>query len=167
MPLQVLPTATGFAAREALALLRKHNIATAPLLLRAGLSEHGLARAAAEDNGSNHKTPPPPPPSPNPSHEPHKSHLPYYPPPPSTPPHTASSFHIAHNLRSLIEEEERHLPSVFYSNVPLPNSSSPACVGDRTVQRFYQLTTIILPFKDTRRVARTFPLEYAAEAMPQ
>ncbi len=48
MPLQVLPTATGFAAREALALLRKHNIATAPLLLRAGLSEHGLARAADE-----------------------------------------------------------------------------------------------------------------------
>jgi hypothetical protein len=34
---QVLLTATGFAAREALALLRKHNIATAPLLLRAGL----------------------------------------------------------------------------------------------------------------------------------
>jgi Arabinose-binding domain of AraC transcription regulator, N-term len=51
MPPQVLPTATGFAAREALALLRKHNIATAPLLLRAGLSEHGLARAAAEGDG--------------------------------------------------------------------------------------------------------------------
>jgi hypothetical protein len=33
MPLQVLPTATGFAAREALAVLRKHNIATAALLL--------------------------------------------------------------------------------------------------------------------------------------
>jgi hypothetical protein len=39
-----LPTTTGFAAREAIALLRKNNIATAPLLLRAGLSEHGLAR---------------------------------------------------------------------------------------------------------------------------
>jgi AraC-like DNA-binding protein len=51
MPPQVLPTATGFAASEALALLRKHNIATAPLLLRAGLSEHGLARAADEANG--------------------------------------------------------------------------------------------------------------------
>jgi hypothetical protein len=38
MPPQVLPTATGFAAREALAMLRKRNIATAPLLLRAGLS---------------------------------------------------------------------------------------------------------------------------------
>jgi hypothetical protein len=32
-------------------MLRKHNIATAPLLLRAGLSEHGLARAADEGNG--------------------------------------------------------------------------------------------------------------------
>jgi Arabinose-binding domain of AraC transcription regulator, N-term len=42
---QGLPTTTGFAAREAIAMLRKHNIATAPLLLRAGLSEHGLARA--------------------------------------------------------------------------------------------------------------------------
>ena len=51
MPPQVLLTATGFAAREALAVLRKHNIATAPLLLRAGLSEHGLARAADEGNG--------------------------------------------------------------------------------------------------------------------
>ncbi len=40
-----LPTTTGFAAREAIAMLRKHNIATAPLLHRAGLSEHGLALA--------------------------------------------------------------------------------------------------------------------------
>src|SRR5580700_5672364 len=46
-----LPTTTGFAAREAIAMLRKHNIATAPLLLRAGLSEHGLARAADESAG--------------------------------------------------------------------------------------------------------------------
>ena len=45
-----LPTTTGFAAREAVAMLRKH-IATAPLLLRAGLSEHGLARAAGEGSG--------------------------------------------------------------------------------------------------------------------
>ena len=51
MPPQGLLTATGFAAREALAVLRKHNIATAPLLLRAGLSEHGLAQAADEGNG--------------------------------------------------------------------------------------------------------------------
>ena len=51
MPPQGLLTATGFAAREALAVLRKHNIATAPLLLRAGLSEHGLARAADESSG--------------------------------------------------------------------------------------------------------------------
>jgi AraC-like DNA-binding protein len=46
-----LPTTTGFAAREAIAVLRKHNIAIAPLLLRAGLSEHGFARAADESNG--------------------------------------------------------------------------------------------------------------------
>jgi hypothetical protein len=45
MPTQFLLTATGFAAREGLAALRKHNIATAPLLLRAGLSERGLVRA--------------------------------------------------------------------------------------------------------------------------
>jgi AraC-like DNA-binding protein len=51
MPPHVLLTATGFAAREAIALLRKHNIATAPLLLRAGLSEHGLGRAADEGKG--------------------------------------------------------------------------------------------------------------------
>ena len=50
MPPQGVLTATGFAAREAIAMLRKHNIATAPLLLRAGLSEHGLARAAADGN---------------------------------------------------------------------------------------------------------------------
>ena len=51
MPPQVLLSATGFAAREALAALRKHNIATAPLLLRAGLSEHGLSRAVDEGTG--------------------------------------------------------------------------------------------------------------------
>src|SRR5580698_213271 len=46
-----LPTTTGFAAREAIAMLRKRNIATGPLLLRAGLSEHGLALAADESAG--------------------------------------------------------------------------------------------------------------------
>ncbi len=46
-----LPTTTGFAAREAFAMLRKHNIATAPLLHRSGLSEHELARAADEGDG--------------------------------------------------------------------------------------------------------------------
>ena len=51
MPAQGLLTATGFAAREALAVLRKHNIATAPLLLRAGLWEHGLAWEADESAG--------------------------------------------------------------------------------------------------------------------
>jgi hypothetical protein len=49
--LRGLPTTTGFAAREAVAMLRKRNIATAPLLLRAGLSEDGLARAADESDG--------------------------------------------------------------------------------------------------------------------
>jgi hypothetical protein len=52
---QGLPTTTGFAAREAVAILRKHNIATAPLLLRAGLSEHGLARAADESAAVAHR----------------------------------------------------------------------------------------------------------------
>ena len=36
---QLLPTVTGFAARQAISVLRKHNIAIAPLLQRAGLSE--------------------------------------------------------------------------------------------------------------------------------
>ena len=36
---QVLPTATGFAARQAIAALRKQKIAVAPLLRRVGLSE--------------------------------------------------------------------------------------------------------------------------------
>ena len=36
---QVLPTATGFAARQAIAAVRKRNIEVAPLLQRAGLSE--------------------------------------------------------------------------------------------------------------------------------
>jgi AraC-like DNA-binding protein len=48
---QGLPTTTGFAAREAVAMLRNRNIATASLLLRAGLSEHGLVQAADEGNG--------------------------------------------------------------------------------------------------------------------
>ena len=48
---RALPTATGFATREAIAMLRKHNIAAAPLLLRAGLSEHGLARPADDRDG--------------------------------------------------------------------------------------------------------------------
>ena len=39
---QVLPTATGFAARQAIAALRNRNIEVAPLLRRAGLSEHDL-----------------------------------------------------------------------------------------------------------------------------
>jgi AraC-like DNA-binding protein len=39
---QVLPTATGFAARQAIAALRKRNVEVAPLLRGAGLSEHDL-----------------------------------------------------------------------------------------------------------------------------
>jgi hypothetical protein len=39
---QVLPTATGFAARQAIAALRKRNIEVAPLLRRVGLSEGDL-----------------------------------------------------------------------------------------------------------------------------
>ena len=40
---RLLPAVTGFAARQAIAALRKRNIATAPLLHRAGLSEHDFA----------------------------------------------------------------------------------------------------------------------------
>jgi AraC-like DNA-binding protein len=39
---QVLPTATGFAARQAIAALRTHNIEVAPLLRRVGLLERAL-----------------------------------------------------------------------------------------------------------------------------
>jgi AraC-like DNA-binding protein len=36
---ELLPSATGFAARQAIAVLRKHNVPIAPLLTRAGISE--------------------------------------------------------------------------------------------------------------------------------
>jgi AraC-like DNA-binding protein len=52
---RVLPTATGFAAREAIAALRNHHIATAPLLRRAGLSEHDLAPAENDSNPAGHR----------------------------------------------------------------------------------------------------------------
>ena len=39
---QTLPTATGFAVRQTIAALRKRNVALAPLLQRAGLSERDL-----------------------------------------------------------------------------------------------------------------------------
>jgi hypothetical protein len=45
---QALPTVTGFAARQAIAALRRHNIAAAPLLRRAGLSEHDFAAGASD-----------------------------------------------------------------------------------------------------------------------
>jgi hypothetical protein len=38
----VLPTVTGIAARLTLAVLKKQNVAVAPLLRRAGISEHDL-----------------------------------------------------------------------------------------------------------------------------
>ena len=50
---QVLPTVTGFAAKQAISALRKNNIATAPLLQRAGLSEYDLA--AGGSNPLNHR----------------------------------------------------------------------------------------------------------------
>jgi hypothetical protein len=41
---EVIPTATGFAAKQAIAFLRKRDIALAPLLWRAGLSETDLEK---------------------------------------------------------------------------------------------------------------------------
>jgi AraC-like DNA-binding protein len=52
---QVLPTATGFAAKEAIAVLRKHRIEVAPLLRRAGLSEHDLTLAENDANPKSHR----------------------------------------------------------------------------------------------------------------
>jgi AraC-like DNA-binding protein len=39
----VLPTVTGFAVKQAIGVLRKHNIAVAPLLKRAGVSEYDIS----------------------------------------------------------------------------------------------------------------------------
>jgi AraC-like DNA-binding protein len=52
---QVLPTATGFAARQAIAMLRKHHVEIAPLLRRAVLSEHDLALAEGDGNPASHR----------------------------------------------------------------------------------------------------------------
>jgi AraC-like DNA-binding protein len=52
---QVLPTVTGFAARQAITALQKHNIATAPLLRRAGLSDHDFVRG--ESSPVHHRVP--------------------------------------------------------------------------------------------------------------
>jgi AraC-like DNA-binding protein len=52
---QVLPTATGFAAKEAIAALRKRHIATASLLRRAGLLEHDLALVEKGGNPTGHR----------------------------------------------------------------------------------------------------------------
>jgi hypothetical protein len=45
---QAIPTVTGFAARQALAALREHNVATAPLLHQAGLSERDFAAGCSD-----------------------------------------------------------------------------------------------------------------------
>jgi AraC-like DNA-binding protein len=50
---QVPPTVTGFAAKQAIAVLRKHNIPTAVLLHRAGLSEQEFA--AGDVSSLNHR----------------------------------------------------------------------------------------------------------------
>jgi hypothetical protein len=50
---QVLPTVTGFAAWQAISVLRKNNIATAPMLHRAGLSEHDFG--AGDSNTLHHR----------------------------------------------------------------------------------------------------------------
>ena len=52
---QVLPTATGFAAKEAIAALRKRHVEIAPPLRRAGLSEHDLAHAEDDGNPITHR----------------------------------------------------------------------------------------------------------------
>jgi hypothetical protein len=50
-----LPTATGFAVSQAVARLRKHNIAATPLLRAAGLSEDDFPPAAGHGNPLNHR----------------------------------------------------------------------------------------------------------------
>lgn len=52
---QVLPTAMGFAAKEAIAALRDRRIEIAPLLRRAGLSEHDLPLAGNDGNPTSHR----------------------------------------------------------------------------------------------------------------
>jgi AraC-like DNA-binding protein len=52
---QVLPTAMGFAAKEAIVVLRKHHVAPTPLLRRAGLSEHDLALAENNANPASYR----------------------------------------------------------------------------------------------------------------
>ena len=52
---QILPTATGFAAREAIAALRKHHVEPGPLLRRAGISEHDLTLAESDTSPTSHR----------------------------------------------------------------------------------------------------------------
>ena len=44
---ELLPSATGFAARQAIAVLRKHSVPIAPLLKRAGISEDDIDKRQA------------------------------------------------------------------------------------------------------------------------
>ncbi len=44
---ELLPSATGFAARQAIAVLRKHSVPIAPLLRRAGISEDDIDKRQA------------------------------------------------------------------------------------------------------------------------
>ena len=48
---QALPTVTGFAAKQAMAVLRKHNSSLAPMLHRAGLPAQAFA---AGDGNTTH-----------------------------------------------------------------------------------------------------------------
>jgi AraC-like DNA-binding protein len=52
---QALPTVTGFAAKQAIAVLRTHSINTAPLLHRAGLSEQDLAATSHSHSLLHHR----------------------------------------------------------------------------------------------------------------
>jgi hypothetical protein len=52
---RALPTVTGFAVVQAVAMLRKHNIAVAPLLRAAGLSEPDFGRAAGDQSMTSHR----------------------------------------------------------------------------------------------------------------
>jgi AraC-like DNA-binding protein len=52
---QVLPTAMGFAAKQAVVALRNRHVEIAPLLRRAGLSEHDFALAENDDNPTSHR----------------------------------------------------------------------------------------------------------------
>jgi hypothetical protein len=49
-----LPTVTGFAAEQAIVMLRKRKVATEPSMRAAGLHEHDFRRAVRDENPINH-----------------------------------------------------------------------------------------------------------------